>query len=107
MKFRSSRKIKLTLSYLRLSCKLPGSSMVILCTFTGARRATIPGTAAHPTARMSTLTRCCRARITAASRRSNEGWNLGEVVTDNATVHLQYRDDRQPTGAQSPGRMAI
>ncbi len=101
------RKTKLTLSYLRLSCRLRGSSMVILCTFTSAQRAVIPGTAAHPTARMSTLTLGCSARITEAKQRSSVAWSPGEAVTDKATVHIQYRDDRQPTGPQPPGRMAI
>src|SRR5258707_15796194 len=98
MKSYSTRKTKLTLSYLRLSCKLQGGSMVILCTFTSARREAIPGTAARRTAKMSTLTRGCSARITAASRRSSGAWSLGEAVIDNATVHLQYTDDRESTG---------
>src|SRR5258707_2244235 len=106
MKSYTTRKIKLTLSYLRLSCKLQGGSMVILCTFTGARKV-IPGTAARPTARMLTLTQGCSARITGARLQYNGVLNLGEVVTDNATVHLQYRDDRKPAGPQPAGRMAV
>src|SRR5260370_14776161 len=106
MRWLPLHKSKLTLSYWLQLCKQLEDSTDTLYIYINARRV-IHGSAARLTAKMSTLTRDCSARITAASRRSNGAWSLGGEVTDNATVHLFYRDDRKPAGPQSVSRLAV
>jgi hypothetical protein len=46
-------------------------------------------------------------RTTVANLQFSAGSNRGAEVDANATVHLQHRDDREPTRPQPAGRVAI
>src|SRR5258707_8701940 len=97
---------RLIRSFLRQSYKRLAVSTVSLSMFIDARMV-IRGSAPHLTVRMLTKDRRSPVKITEGAPQFRGAWNPGEEVNANAAIHLQHRDDREPTGPESAGRMAV
>src|SRR5258707_12853080 len=72
-----------------------------------ARMVVIRGSALHHIVKMSIPIHDSFVKTMAANRLYKKARSLGEEVNANAAVHLQYSDDRKPTGAQPASRLAI